>query len=139
MISVDLVANEGAHSNIVLSAADSWEDQRRKVSEEVGSVLSGQKLDGVVCVAGGWAGGSIGSDGGSLWLVRRLRAGAAWGWTGQRTGYGATGAKVALLASQMPWMSLSDNCRPHPQHRADVETERVDICHRRQRRRNLPW
>ena len=63
MISVDLVANEIAHSNVVLSAGDCWEDQRRKVSEEVGSVLSGQKLNGVVCVAGGWAGGSIGSDG----------------------------------------------------------------------------
>lgn len=56
-----MVANEAADSNIVLTASDSWEDQRRKVSDEVGQVLGSEKLNGVICVAGGWAGGSISS------------------------------------------------------------------------------
>eukprot|EP00051_Salpingoeca_urceolata_P025841 m.470911 g.470911 ORF g.470911 m.470911 type:complete len:236 (-) comp20372_c0_seq3:1587-2294(-) len=60
--SVDLVVNEQADSNVVVSTQDSWQEQARKVQEQVNTSLSGEKLGAVICVAGGWAGGNALSE-----------------------------------------------------------------------------
>ncbi|XP_054164366.1 dihydropteridine reductase-like [Oppia nitens] len=63
--SVDLVANSEANENIVIksSTTDQWTQQEAEVVNGVGQVLgSDNKLDAIVCVAGGWAGGSAAAD-----------------------------------------------------------------------------
>ena len=37
--------------------------QAKQVEERLGDVLGGEKLDGIFCVAGGWAGGNAASKG----------------------------------------------------------------------------
>ena len=61
--SVDLVANEEANENVVIKSLESWTDQEKEVVDGVSSILNTTKLDAVVCVAGGWAGGNAASDG----------------------------------------------------------------------------
>ncbi|KAI7693135.1 Dihydropteridine reductase [Sarcoptes scabiei] len=56
--SVDLAPNESAHSNVLVKNTDSLIAQETEVIEGVESILDGQKLDAIICVAGGWAGGS---------------------------------------------------------------------------------
>lgn len=36
----------------------SWPEQEQEVLTKVGDALQGNKLDAVICVAGGWAGGN---------------------------------------------------------------------------------
>lgn len=36
----------------------SWAEQENEVTSKVASVLGGEKLDAVICVAGGWTGGN---------------------------------------------------------------------------------
>jgi len=60
--SVDLVPNEEANANVLIKNTDSWTAQESEVVNEVDKVLGGGKLDAVVCVAGGWAGGNAASD-----------------------------------------------------------------------------
>lgn len=62
-MSLDLVANEEANENVLVKPGDSWQDQERAALEQVDKVLAGDKLDAIVCVAGGWAGGNASSDG----------------------------------------------------------------------------
>lgn len=62
VIAVDLVANEQGDSNIILNASDSWSDQASQVKSQLQSILGEDKLAGVYCVAGGWAGGNAASD-----------------------------------------------------------------------------
>jgi len=61
--SIDLAANDEASANIVVSPADTWVDQSEVVAAKVAEVLEGNKLDAVLCVAGGWAGGNAASKG----------------------------------------------------------------------------
>jgi len=61
--SIDLVANDEASANIIIDPADNWVDQGKAVSNKVAEVLEGNKLDAVLCVAGGWAGGNAASKG----------------------------------------------------------------------------
>lgn len=56
--SIDLSVNEEADASIVLPRELSWEQQEAEVLTKVGDALSGEKLDAVICVAGGWAGGN---------------------------------------------------------------------------------
>ena len=64
VVSCDLVPNEDADANVVPKASDSWTAQAEKVQEEVDEhMLDGKKLDAVMCVAGGWAGGNAASAG----------------------------------------------------------------------------
>lgn len=56
--SLDLFANEDAHANVVLSNTESWTQQGGEVEEKVAELLKEDKVDAVVCVAGGWAGGN---------------------------------------------------------------------------------
>jgi len=54
---VDMKASELADENILVEG-DTWVQQEEHVCNSVGAALSGEKLDAVVCMAGGWAGGS---------------------------------------------------------------------------------
>ncbi|ORZ20832.1 hypothetical protein BCR41DRAFT_334636 [Lobosporangium transversale] len=55
--SIDFFANQEATTNILLEKNDTLEEQGRRV---IGAV--GGKVDAIVCVAGGWAGGNAASD-----------------------------------------------------------------------------
>lgn len=60
--SIDLFANEAASANVVLENSESWVDQGSVVCSKVGDMLAGNKVDAVLCVAGGWAGGNAASN-----------------------------------------------------------------------------
>jgi dihydropteridine reductase len=62
VISIDLFPNTEADHNVVLEPTLSWEDQSNKVLESVGKILGNEKVKSIVCVAGGWAGGGVGSN-----------------------------------------------------------------------------
>lgn len=57
-ISVDFVKNDDADHNVVLQPNLTLEDQAKLVSS---GIPEGTSLDGIVCVAGGWAGGNAAS------------------------------------------------------------------------------
>ncbi|XP_065919132.1 dihydropteridine reductase-like [Dysidea avara] len=59
--SVDIFPNEEADANVVLTPTDSWTDQEKELESKVESIVTGFKLDAVLCVAGGWAGGNAAS------------------------------------------------------------------------------
>jgi dihydropteridine reductase len=59
--SIDLKANDQADANILVKVDDNWAEQEANVVTQVGSLLSGEKVDAVICVAGGWAGGNAAS------------------------------------------------------------------------------
>nr|CAB3265340.1 dihydropteridine reductase [Phallusia mammillata] len=61
VVSIDLVSNDLADSNVVIKNLTSWPEQHQEVVDGVGSVLGDQKVDGLFCVAGGWAGGNAAS------------------------------------------------------------------------------
>ncbi|XP_007443182.1 dihydropteridine reductase [Python bivittatus] len=56
--SIDLAENEEASANVVVKMGDSFVEQADQVTEDVGKVLGKDKVDAILCVAGGWAGGS---------------------------------------------------------------------------------
>lgn len=60
--SIDLVANEQADVSFVVGRDGTWVDQETEVLSKVGEVLKDQKVDAVICVAGGWAGGNAQKD-----------------------------------------------------------------------------
>ncbi|NP_001291105.1 dihydropteridine reductase [Esox lucius] len=60
---IDLVANEEASANILVKPTDSFTDQAEQVSTDVSLLLGDQKVDAILCVAGGWAGGSAKAKG----------------------------------------------------------------------------
>lgn len=59
--SIDLGPNEDADANVIVSELNDWEKQSAEVQLRVTEVLGGAKLDGIFCVAGGWAGGNAAS------------------------------------------------------------------------------
>jgi len=61
VISVDLFANEAADSNITVDGSATWHEQEQTIIAGVHECLRDEKLDAVLCVAGGWAGGNAGS------------------------------------------------------------------------------
>lgn len=60
--SIDLNQNPEADVNILVGKDDSLEQQQTAVTNQVSSALKGNKLDAVICVAGGWAGGNAKKD-----------------------------------------------------------------------------
>ncbi|EDO42784.1 predicted protein [Nematostella vectensis] len=56
--SVDLFPNEEAHANVIVDPAKSWDEQNNEVQKKVDELLDGNKLNAIICVAGGWAGGT---------------------------------------------------------------------------------
>jgi len=55
---IDMSANELADANVIVQANQSWDDQADNVHSEVAKILNNEKVDAVICVAGGWAGGN---------------------------------------------------------------------------------
>ncbi len=61
--SVDLAANDTADANVLVDPADDWLKQEAHVCAEVAKVVgSGNKLEAVINMAGGWAGGNAAAD-----------------------------------------------------------------------------
>lgn len=60
--SIDLNQNQEADVNILVGKDDPLEKQQATVSSGVGSALGDNKLDAIICVAGGWAGGNAKKD-----------------------------------------------------------------------------
>nr|ACO15211.1 Dihydropteridine reductase [Caligus clemensi] len=59
ILSVDTRANEKADANVIVDVTQDWCAQEQSVISDVSKVLSdGSKLDAIINVAGGWAGGS---------------------------------------------------------------------------------
>lgn len=56
--SIDLASNEEANANIIVKMNESFTEQAEQVTTDVASLLEEQKVDAIICVAGGWAGGS---------------------------------------------------------------------------------
>ncbi|XP_003220476.1 dihydropteridine reductase [Anolis carolinensis] len=56
--SIDLEANEDASASVVVKKTDSFLEQADQVTEDVEKLLGEKKVDAILCVAGGWAGGS---------------------------------------------------------------------------------
>ncbi|KAF2976487.1 hypothetical protein EK904_014307, partial [Melospiza melodia maxima] len=56
--SIDLAENTDAHASVVVKATDSFPEQAEQVTAQVGMLLGEEKVDAILCVAGGWAGGS---------------------------------------------------------------------------------
>lgn len=56
--SLDLVPNTEADSNVVVQPSNSWTEQSSAVVDGIYNTLGDDKLDAVLCVAGGWAGGN---------------------------------------------------------------------------------
>lgn len=63
--SIDLLANDDANVNVIVdSSSASWVDQNAAISKKLAEALGGgNKVDAILCVAGGWAGGNAASDG----------------------------------------------------------------------------
>lgn len=60
--SIDLAENNQADANVIVSPAGSWLEQETDVLTKIGAILNGEKLEAIVCVAGGWAGGNAKTD-----------------------------------------------------------------------------
>lgn len=57
-MNIDLCANDEADGNIIVDGSKNWLEQEQSILEQAASSLQGAQVDGVFCVAGGWAGGS---------------------------------------------------------------------------------
>lgn len=60
--SIDLGENEAADANIIVSRDADFVAQETDVVKQVREILNDDKLDAVICVAGGWAGGNATKD-----------------------------------------------------------------------------
>jgi len=135
---VDKKTSEQADENILVEG-ETWVLQEEHVVNSVGAVLGGEKLDAVVCMAGGWAGGSPASKDfvknsdlmwrASVWpasisaslAARHLKEGGmvvlpgaapAVGGTPGMAGYGMAKAAVHQLTQSLACKGsgLPDNC-----------------------------
>ncbi|XP_068571322.1 quinoid dihydropteridine reductase a [Cebidichthys violaceus] len=58
---IDMAANEEANENVIVKSSESFTEQAGQVTTDVAKLLGEQKVDAILCVAGGWAGGSCSS------------------------------------------------------------------------------
>lgn len=58
---MDHFPNEDADSNVVVQSSEVWTTQHDAVLQGVAKVLNDNKVDALICVAGGWAGGNSSS------------------------------------------------------------------------------
>lgn len=56
--SLDLSANEEADANILVQSDDPLVQQEQHVTASIKQLIADQKIDAILCVAGGWAGGN---------------------------------------------------------------------------------
>ncbi|CAI2347275.1 unnamed protein product [Caenorhabditis sp. 36 PRJEB53466] len=61
VLSVDLSTNDQADGNILVDGTKNWTEQEESILSQTAASLQGAQVDGVFCVAGGWAGGSASS------------------------------------------------------------------------------
>ncbi|KAM9356545.1 quinoid dihydropteridine reductase a [Symphorus nematophorus] len=59
--SIDMAPNEEANENVIVRMSECFTEQAGQVTSDVASLLGEQKVDAILCVAGGWAGGSCSS------------------------------------------------------------------------------
>lgn len=57
-----MAENEHADANVLVGRDETWVEQETAVLAGVESALNGEKLDAIICVAGGWAGGNAKQD-----------------------------------------------------------------------------
>lgn len=60
--SIDMQQNDNANANVIVKRDASLLEQESDILKELDSVLGSDKLDAVICVAGGWAGGNSSSE-----------------------------------------------------------------------------
>ncbi|KAA8588626.1 quinoid dihydropteridine reductase a [Etheostoma spectabile] len=58
---IDMAANEEANENVIVKLGESFNEQAGQVTADVSQLLGENKVDAILCVAGGWAGGSCSS------------------------------------------------------------------------------
>ncbi|XP_040904479.1 quinoid dihydropteridine reductase a [Toxotes jaculatrix] len=58
---IDMAANEEANENVIVKMSDCFTEQAEQVTADVAQLLGEQKVDAILCVAGGWAGGKCSS------------------------------------------------------------------------------
>ncbi|XP_042325715.1 dihydropteridine reductase [Sceloporus undulatus] len=56
--SIDFTENEEASASVLVKMSDSFVEQANQVTEDVEKLLGEKKVDAILCVAGGWAGGN---------------------------------------------------------------------------------
>jgi len=56
--SIDLQPSDEADVSIVVTELTEWEKQDAEIQARTSEALSGDKVDAIICVAGGWAGGN---------------------------------------------------------------------------------
>ncbi|XP_026186673.1 quinoid dihydropteridine reductase a [Mastacembelus armatus] len=59
--SIDMAANEEANENVIVKMSESFTEQAGQVKADVAQLLGEEKVDAILCVAGGWAGGNCNS------------------------------------------------------------------------------
>ncbi|XP_067375165.1 quinoid dihydropteridine reductase a isoform X2 [Channa argus] len=59
--SIDMAANEDANENVIVKTSECFTEQAGQVTADVAQLLGDQKVDAILCVAGGWAGGNCSS------------------------------------------------------------------------------
>lgn len=67
--SLDLAENEEANANILVKVDSDILEQEKHADAQVQEALAGSKLDAIVCVAGGWAGGNASSEGAHFFFI----------------------------------------------------------------------
>lgn len=60
--SIDREANDLADENIIVPNEQNWVEQETTILNTLANLLKEDKLDAVICVAGGWAGGNVKKD-----------------------------------------------------------------------------
>ncbi|KAM4555375.1 quinoid dihydropteridine reductase a [Odontesthes bonariensis] len=56
--SIDMAANDEANENVIVKLTESFTEQAGQVTADVAQLLGEHKVDAILCVAGGWAGGN---------------------------------------------------------------------------------
>lgn len=60
--SIDMRQNEAADENITVDVTADLLQQQEHVTKQIQTILNASKVDAVLCVAGGWAGGNAASE-----------------------------------------------------------------------------
>ncbi|KAM7389078.1 hypothetical protein PAMP_023075 [Pampus punctatissimus] len=61
IVNIDMAANEEANENVIVKLSETFSEQAGQVTTDVAQLLGEQKVDAILCVAGGWAGGNSSS------------------------------------------------------------------------------
>ncbi|KAG7190350.1 hypothetical protein KM043_006462 [Ampulex compressa] len=60
--SIDMKPNDEADLNVVVKPEHNWQEQEADILSQFKNVLKEEKVDGIICVAGGWAGGNAANN-----------------------------------------------------------------------------